>query len=62
MIKSELMIGEPNPTLPDGFDYVYVVDGKDSDTPPCGDKCVQCLKCYRKRQEGQEAVIRQRLH
>ena len=62
LIYSELNVDEPNPRIVEGFDYTYVVHGKDSGYPPCGEKCIDCLKCYRKRPAGADKVIHQLIH
>jgi hypothetical protein len=43
---------------------IYAVYDKDSGVPPCGTKCLDCLKCYPpvKLPDGRPSIIKQRLH
>ena len=47
------------PSLPAGFHHIYSVFSRASGAVPCGGRCLDCLKCWRK--DG-PARIRQLLH
>lgn len=53
---SELNPKEEQCVLPPGFDHTYAVY---KDAPQCGDKCLDCLKCW---STAKHHLIRQGLH
>ena len=59
IIYSEPRLNPETVTRPEWSDYTYAVF---TEGPSCGDRCIDCLRCYRHPAPGQDRIIRQRLH